>query len=125
MLWDELSRELTLLRAEIKQTIGLDVFWIILPFVILAAVIATMKLTAITRAWWISPYASPKRLLSQLAKVRGVSKSQLRILKAVNPQASSMVYSQMLMDPSLWPAERKSPREEKLYQFLFMKDSKN
>ena len=122
MFWDELSRELTLLRAEIKQTIGIDFFWILLPFIVLAAVIAIMKFTTLARAWWLSPYASPKRLLSQLAKVRGVSKSQLRTLKSISPQASAMLQSQMLIDPSTWPAERKSAREEKLYQFLFKND---
>ncbi len=119
MLWTELARELTMLRAEFKQAIGIDFTWLLLPFVLLAAVMAIMKLTTIARAWWLSPYASPKRLLVQLAKVRGVSRSQLRILKSVNPQASVLVQSQMLVDSSTWPTERKSPREEKLYQFLF------
>jgi hypothetical protein len=119
MLWDDLVRELVLLRAEFKQAVGIDFIWILLPFVLLAAVIATMKLSTIVRAWWLRPYASPKRLLVQLAKVRGVTRSQLRILKSVNPQASILLQSQMLIDSSVWPAERKSPREEKLYQFLF------
>jgi len=122
MFWDELSRELTLLRAEIKQAIGIDFSWFLLPFVILAAVVVIMKLTTLTRAWWLSPYASPKRLLVQLAKVRGVTKSQLRTLKAVSPQATAMLQSQMLIDPSTWPAELKTAREEKLYQFLFKND---
>ena len=122
MFWDELSRELTLLRAEIKQAVGIDFSWFLLPFVILAAVVVIMKLTTLTRAWWLSPYASPKRLLVQLAKVRGVTKSQLRTLKAVSPQATAMLQSQMLIDPSTWPAELKTAREEKLYQFLFKND---
>jgi hypothetical protein len=122
MLWAELARELTLLRAEFKQAIGIDFTWLLLPFVLLAAVSTILKLTTITRAWWLSPYASPKRLLFQLAKVRGVSRSQLRILKSVNPQASVLLQSQMLLDSSTWPTERKSPREEKLYQFLFKND---
>ncbi len=119
MLWDELARELVLLRAEFKQAVGIDFTWILLPFVLLAAVIATMKLSTIVRAWWLRPYSSPKRMLVHLAKVRGVTRSQLRILKSVNPQASVLLQSQMLIDSSVWPAERKSPREEKLYQFLF------
>ena len=122
MFWDELSRELTLLRAEIKQAIGIDFSWFLLPFVILAAVVVIMKLTTLMRAWWLSPYASPKRLLVQLAKVRGVTKTQLRTLRAVSPQASVMLQSQMLIDPSTWPEELKSAREENLYQFLFKKD---
>jgi len=122
MFGDDISRELTLLRVEIRQTIGIDFSWFLLPFVILAAVVVIMKLTTLTRAWWLSPYASPKRLLVQLAKVRGVTKTQLRTLRAVSPQASVMLQSQMLIDPSTWPEELKSAREENLYQFLFKKD---
>jgi hypothetical protein len=122
MLWDELARELTLLRAEFKQAIGIDFTWLLLPFVLLAAVVAIMKVASIVRTWWLRPYASPKRLLVQLAKVRGISRSQLRTLKSVNPRASWLVQSQMLIDSSTWPTERKSPREEKLYQFLFKND---
>jgi len=119
MAWDELLQEIATLFGEIKQTLGFGVGWIVLPFVILFAVIVVLKITTALRTWWLRPYASPRKLLLRLAKIRGLSTAQLRCLKAINPSASVLIQSQMLLDPSIWPKELKSPREVTLFQSLF------
>jgi len=119
MRWDELVRELSFLNEDVKHSLGFGIGWICVPFLVLALVITVLKTTIFVRAWWLRPYASPAKLLSQLAKTRGVSSSQLRILRGVRPNATPLHHSQMLLDPSAWPAERKSPREVRLYEWLF------
>jgi len=119
MAWDDLLQEIDILFGEIKQTLGFGVGWIVLPFAILFAVIVVLRITTSVSTWWLQPYASPRKLLTRLATLRGLSAAQLRSLKAVNPMATVLMQSQMLLDPSVWPKELKSPREVTLFQSLF------